>query len=71
MNKVLSNIEVEGEIANRLAEEEAERPSPARHLKAMVGSMEGCMWLGYKKGLIEKYSAAGKLLWSKVEPCLH
>lgn len=33
-------------------------------IKHLVAAGDGSMWLSYKKGLLEKYSEGGQLLWS-------
>jgi phosphatidylinositol-bisphosphatase len=44
-------------------------PKPADALdkgdiKRVVAAADGSMWVGYKRGVLEKYSEAGQLLWS-------
>eukprot|EP00775_Hariotina_reticulata_P006490 gene6490-6717_t len=34
------------------------------NIKKLVAAEDGSMWVSYKKGLLEKYSDGGKLLWS-------
>jgi hypothetical protein len=33
-------------------------------IKKVVAAADGSMWVGYKRGVLEKYSEAGQLLWS-------
>jgi hypothetical protein len=33
-------------------------------IKALEPAADGCVWVGYNKGLLEKYSETGQLLWS-------
>ena len=32
-------------------------------IKALVSASDGSMWVGYKRGLLERYNEEGKLLW--------
>jgi hypothetical protein len=33
-------------------------------LKKLAAAADGSLWLSYKRGLLERYSEGGKLLWS-------
>lgn len=39
-------------------------PKAFGSIKKLVAALDGSIWLGYKRGLLEKYSEGGQLLWS-------
>lgn len=38
----------------------------ANHIRAMVAANDGCVWVAFKAGRIERYKFNGKLIWTKV-----